>query len=138
QAALEWGLTPIVCVGERLDERESGATEAVLAEQFDGGLGPLPPEQFARIVIAYEPVWAIGTGRTATPEIAAAAHAFIRKRIGKKFGDSCAAATRILYGGSVKPDNVKALMGEEEIDGALVGGASLDPKSFAAIVNYSG
>jgi triosephosphate isomerase len=137
QAALEWNLIPIVCVGERLEERESDATEAVLAEQFDGGLAPLAPEQFARIVIAYEPVWAIGTGRTATPQIAAAAHRFIRQRVAAKFGDAQAAATRILYGGSVKPDNVKALMAEEEIDGALVGGASLDPKSFAAIVNFA-
>jgi triosephosphate isomerase (TIM) len=136
QAALEWDLTPIVCVGERLEERESGATEAVLGEQFDGGLAPLTPEQFASIVIAYEPVWAIGTGKTATPQMAAEAHRFIRRRVAAKFGEQQAAATRILYGGSVKPDNVKALMAEEEIDGALVGGASLDPKSFAAIVNY--
>jgi triosephosphate isomerase len=135
QAALEWNLTPVVCVGERLEERESGDTESVLAEQFDGGLAPLTPEQFAQIVIAYEPVWAIGTGRTATPQIAADAHRFIRQRVASKFGEARAAATRILYGGSVKPDNVKALMAEEEIDGALVGGASLDPKSFAAIVN---
>jgi triosephosphate isomerase len=135
QAALEWSLIPIVCVGERLEERESGATETVLAEQFDGGLAPLTPEQFAKIVIAYEPVWAIGTGRTATPQIAADAHRFMRQRVAAKFGEALAAATRILYGGSVKPDNVKALMAEEEIDGALVGGASLDPKSFAAIVN---
>ena len=137
QAALEWNLTPIVCVGERLEERESGATESVLAEQFDGGLAPLTPEQFAQIVIAYEPVWAIGTGKTATPQIAADAHRFIRQRVAAKFGDASAAAMRILYGGSVKPDNVKALMAEEEIDGALVGGASLDPKSFAAIVNHA-
>jgi triosephosphate isomerase len=136
QAALEWQLTPIVCVGERLEERESGATEAVLGEQFDGGLAPLTPEQFAQIVIAYEPVWAIGTGKTATPQIAADAHRFIRRRVAAKFGERQAAASRILYGGSVKPDNVKSLMTEEEIDGALVGGASLDPKSFAAIVNY--
>jgi triosephosphate isomerase len=137
QAALEWQLTPIVCVGERLEERESGTTEAVLGEQFDGGLAPLTPERFARIVIAYEPVWAIGTGKTATPQIAADAHRFIRRRVAAKFGEQQASATRILYGGSVKPDNVKALMAEEEIDGALVGGASLDPKSFAAIVNYT-
>lgn len=138
QAALEWNLTPIVCVGERLEERESGATEAVLADQFEGGLAPLMPEQFARVVIAYEPVWAIGTGKTATPRIAADAHRFIRGRVAAKFGDECASATRILYGGSVKPDNVKSLMAEEEIDGALVGGASLEPKSFASIVNFPG
>jgi triosephosphate isomerase len=136
QAALEFGLTPIVCVGERLDEREGNRTEAVLGEQFDGGLAPLAPAQFAKLVIAYEPVWAIGTGKTATPQIAADAHRFIRGKVAAKFGDALASAVRILYGGSVKPDNVKNLMAEEEIDGALVGGASLDPKSFAAIVKY--
>jgi triosephosphate isomerase len=108
QAALEWDLTPIICVGERLDERESGATEAVLDEQINGGLAPLAPEQFARIVIAYEPVWAIGTGKTATPQIAADAHRFIRNCIAARFGDNQATATRILYGGSVKPDNIKS------------------------------
>jgi len=138
EAAIEYGLTPIVCLGERLEERESNRTEAVLAGQFDGGLAPLTPELFARIVIAYEPVWAIGTGKTATPLIAAEAHRFIRSKVSAKFGEVQAAATRILYGGSVKPDNVKTLMAEEEIDGALVGGASLDPASFAAIVKYSG
>jgi len=136
QAALEYNLNPIVCVGERLEERESGRTEEVLGEMFDGGIAPLTPEQFAKIVIAYEPVWAIGTGKTATPHIAADAHRFIRKKVAAKFGDAASEATRILYGGSVKPDNVKGLMFEEEIDGALVGGASLDPKSFAAIVNF--
>jgi triosephosphate isomerase len=136
QAALEYGLNPIVCVGERLEERESGRTEAVLSEQFDGGIAPLEPEQFARIAIAYEPVWAIGTSKTATPEMAAAAHKFIRGKVEAKFGKEAANAVRILYGGSVKPDNVKRLMTEEEIDGALVGGASLDATSFAAIVNF--
>jgi triosephosphate isomerase (TIM) len=136
QAALEYGLTPIVCVGERLEEREGNRTEAVLEEQFDGGLAPLAPEQFAKVVVAYEPVWAIGTGKTATPTMAAAAHRFIRGKVARKFGAEMAASVRILYGGSVKPDNVKNLMAEEEIDGALVGGASLDPKSFAAIVKY--
>jgi len=136
QAALEYGLTPIVCVGERLDEREGNRTEEVLGEQFDGGLAPLAPAQFAKLVIAYEPVWAIGTGKTATPRMAADAHRFIREKVAGKFGDALASAVRILYGGSVKPDNVKNLMAEEEIDGALVGGASLDPKSFAAIVKY--
>ena len=95
----------------------------------------MPPD-FKRIGIAYEPVWAIGTGKTATPQIAAAAHKFIRSRVAAKFGDAAAADVRILYGGSVKPDNVKTLMTEEDIDGALVGGASLDPASFAAIVNF--
>jgi triosephosphate isomerase len=136
QAALEYGLTPIVCIGERLEEREGNRTEEVLGEQFDGGIAPLTAEQFAKIVIAYEPVWAIGTGKTATPELAAAAHRFIRGKVAAKFGDGLAGALRILYGGSVKPDNVKRLMTEEEIDGALVGGASLDPASFAAIVKY--
>jgi triosephosphate isomerase (TIM) len=136
QAALEYGLTPIVCVGERLEEREGNRTEEVLGEQFDGGIAPLTPDQFAKIVIAYEPVWAIGTGKTATPELAAAAHRFIRGKVSDKFGETLASAVRILYGGSVKPDNVKKLMAEEEIDGALVGGASLDPASFAAIVKY--
>jgi triosephosphate isomerase (TIM) len=135
-AALEAGLNPIVCVGERLEERESNATEAVCGAQFAGGLGGLSPEQFARIVIAYEPVWAIGTGKTATPEMAAAAHKFIRGEVRGKFGSDAAASCRILYGGSVKPDNVKGLMAQPEIDGALVGGASLDPFSFASIVNF--
>lgn len=135
QAALESGLKPIVCVGERLDERESGQTESVLDAQFTGGLAGLAPEQFARVVIAYEPVWAIGTGRTATPEMAAEAHAFLRARIRVRYGSDAADACRILYGGSVKPDNATALLAQTEVDGALVGGASLDAKSFAAIVN---
>jgi triosephosphate isomerase len=135
QAALAAGLTPIVCVGERLEEHESGATEAVLRAQCAGGIAGLTPEEFARIVIAYEPVWAIGTGRTATPTIAAHAHRVLRADLAIYFGDQ-AASCRILYGGSVKPDNVQGLMAQEEIDGALVGGASLDPASFAAIVNY--
>lgn len=135
-AALEEGLTPIVCVGERLEEREAGSTEAVLAKQFQGGIQGLEAQQFARIVIAYEPVWAIGTGKTATPEIAEAAHAFLRSQIEEHFGVGAAAACRVLYGGSVKPDNIKGLMAQPDIDGALVGGASLAPASFAAIVNY--
>ena len=135
QAALAAGLTPIVCVGERLEERESGATESVLRTQCAGGIAGLTPEEFARIVIAYEPVWAIGTGKTATPEIAAHAHRVLRVELATHFGEA-AASSRILYGGSVKPDNVKTLMAQEEIDGALVGGASLDAASFAAIVNY--
>ena len=135
-AALEFDLVPIVCVGERLEERESGRTESVLGDQFKGGIAPLNPGEFAKIVIAYEPVWAIGTGRTATPVIASDAHRFLRDNVRAKFGGDAAAAVRILYGGSVKPDNVKALMAEGEIDGALVGGASLDAASFAAIVNF--
>lgn len=136
QAALQFGLTPIVCVGERLDERESGATEALLTRQFEGGIAPLTPEQFAKIVIAYEPVWAIGTGKTATPEIAEDAHRVIRGLVRSKFGAQAADAVRILYGGSVKADNVKSLMSQEDIDGVLVGGASLDPAGFASIVNF--
>jgi triosephosphate isomerase len=136
QAALEFGLTPIVCVGERLEERESGHTEAVLVRQFQQGIAGLSERQFAKIVIAYEPVWAIGTGKTATPEMAAGAHRAIRSQVRAKFGDEAGEAMRILYGGSVKPDNIRTLMAQPEIDGVLVGGASLDPVSFASIVNF--
>ncbi|HWC97855.1 MAG TPA: triose-phosphate isomerase [Candidatus Sulfopaludibacter sp.] len=136
QAALEFGLTPIVCVGERLEERESGNTETVLVGQFQKGIAGLTEQQFAKIIIAYEPVWAIGTGKTATPEIAADAHRVIRAQVREKFGKNAADAVRILYGGSVKPDNVKTLMAQPEIDGSLVGGAALDPSSFASIVNF--
>ncbi len=136
RAALEAGLTPIVCVGERLEDREAGRTEGVCACQFAGGVAPLTPEEFARIVVAYEPVWAIGTGKTATPEIAADAHRVIRACAADTFGIRAANDLRILYGGSVKPDNAKALMAQEQIDGVLVGGASLDAGSFAGIVNY--
>lgn len=135
-AAVEAGLTPIVCVGERLEEREAGATDTVLAAQCVGGISELTAEQFSRVVIAYEPVWAIGTGRTATPEIAEAAHHFLRSEVRTRFGPEAAGACRILYGGSVKPDNIKALMAQPDIDGALVGGASLEPATFAAIVDY--
>jgi triosephosphate isomerase (TIM) len=135
RAALEAGLKPIVCVGERLEEREAGTTDHVLAAQFEGGIAGLTPAEFARLVIAYEPVWAIGTGKTATPEIAGEAHAFLRGRIRLHFGDEAADGCRILYGGSVKPDNIKGLMEQADLDGALVGGASLDPASFAAIVH---
>jgi triosephosphate isomerase len=136
QAALEAGLTPIVCVGERLEEREAGNTEAVLVSQFQNGIAGLNAKQFAKIVIAYEPVWAIGTGKTATPEIAEDAHAVIRSQARECFGDQAGEALRILYGGSVKPDNTSSLMAQPDIDGVLVGGASLDALSFAAIVNY--
>ncbi len=135
-AALEAGLTPVVCVGEVLEEREGGKTEEVLVRQFRGGLGELTADQFAELVVAYEPIWAIGTGKTATPKIAADAHATIRKEAAKVFGEAAAKSLRILYGGSVKPDNVGILMAQEEINGVLVGGASLDPISFAKIVNY--
>lgn len=136
KAALTAGLKPIVCVGERLEEREAGRTDAVLTEQFDGGIAPLDPESFSRIVIAYEPVWAIGTGKTATPEMAADAHRVLRGLVTAKYGAAAGAAIRILYGGSVKPDNVKGLMAQPEIDGALVGGASLEANSFGSIVNF--
>ena len=135
-AAIDYGLTPIVCVGEKLEERESGETEDVLVEQFIGGLGGLAQDQFERILIAYEPVWAIGTGKTATPEIASEAHGIIRREAADRFGDFAAQNLRILYGGSVKPDNCRTLMNAPDIDGALVGGASLDPESFAKIVNF--
>lgn len=135
-AALDAGLVPIVCVGELLEERESGRTNEVLQTQFDGGIAGLSPEQFATVVIAYEPVWAIGTGKTATPDMAEETHRAIRAMVAAKFGADAAAAVRILYGGSVKPNNVKDLMAMEDIDGGLVGGASLDAASFAAIVNY--
>jgi len=134
KAALAAGLTPIVCIGEMLSDREAGNTEKVIEEQFKGSVGSLTPEEFSRILIAYEPVWAIGTGRTATPEIAAAVHKFVRQCAATQFSESHAYALRILYGGSVKPDNIQGLMAQEELDGALVGGASLDPKSFASIV----
>jgi triosephosphate isomerase len=134
KAALAHGLIPIVCIGEMLADREAGRTEAIIQEQFLGSVGALTPEEFSRILIAYEPVWAIGTGRTATPEIAAAVHKFVRQCVESRFSASHASAVRILYGGSVKPDNIKGLMAQEELDGALVGGASLDPKSFASLV----
>jgi len=137
QAALEAGLTPIVCVGEVLAERESEQTEAVLRRQFEAGLGALTQAEFSRILLAYEPVWAIGTGKTATPELASQAHRYLRELAEARFSFELASALRILYGGSVKPDNIKGLMAQSEIDGALVGGASLDPQSFASIVNYS-
>jgi triosephosphate isomerase (TIM) len=134
KATLAAGLTPIVCIGEMLADREAGNTEKVIEEQFKGSVGALTPEEFSRILIAYEPVWAIGTGRTATPEIAAAVHKFVRQCAATQFTQSHASALRILYGGSVKPDNIQGLMAQEELDGALVGGASLDPTSFASLV----
>jgi triosephosphate isomerase (TIM) len=136
RAALDAKLAPIVCVGETLEERNANSTESVLEKQFTGAVAALTAQEFSRILIAYEPVWAIGTGRTATPEIAEDAHKFLRKQAAARFGEDAASALRILYGGSVKPDNVKALMAQPDIDGALVGGASLDANSFAAIVNF--
>lgn len=133
-AALESGLTPIVCIGERLEDHEAGRAHDVLIRQFAAGIAGLTEEQFARIAIAYEPVWAIGTGRTATPKIASDAHNLIREEAQRRFGEEAARQLRILYGGSVKPDNIEGLMKESDIDGVLVGGASLDPESFAKIV----
>jgi triosephosphate isomerase len=136
KAALEAGLTPICCVGEVLEEREAGLTDDVLRRQCVRAFHSVSAKKAAKLVIAYEPVWAIGTGKTATPELAAEAHAVIRREATEIFGEAFASKLRILYGGSVKPENASALMAQEEIDGALVGGASLDPKSFAAIVKY--
>lgn len=136
KAALAAGLIPIACVGETLAEREADRTQQVLQHQVTGGFAGLTAQEFSRIIVAYEPVWAIGTGRTATPEIAAESHRCLRSLIRKQFGEEIADQVRILYGGSVKPDNIKGLMAQEEIDGALVGGASLQTDSFAAIVNY--
>jgi len=135
-AALAAGLQPIVCVGESLEAREQGRTDEILRSQFAGAFAALTAREFSPILLAYEPVWAIGTGRTATPQLAAEAHRFLRAQAESRFGREAAAALRILYGGSVKPGNISGLMAEEEIDGALVGGASLDPASFAAIVKY--
>ena len=136
KTALEHGLTPIVCVGEVLEERKAGLTEDVLRRQCARALQGISAAKAQKLVVAYEPVWAIGTGKTATPQLASDAHGLIRGEAAKALGEEFAARLRILYGGSVKPENAKALMSEEEIDGALVGGASLDPKSFAAIVKY--
>ena len=134
--ALSAGLKPIVCVGEVIQEREAGLTDEVLRRQCGIAFRDISGGEAIPIVVAYEPVWAIGTGKTATPELANAAHAVIRAEAAKAFGEGVATQMRVLYGGSVKPENAKALMSQVEIDGALVGGASLDPGSFAKIVKY--
>jgi triosephosphate isomerase (TIM) len=134
--ALKHAIVSVVCIGEVLAEREAGKTEEVLKTQVTGAFAGITAEMARPIVIAYEPVWAIGTGKTATPEMAADAHSMIRAEVAKLLGPETAARMRILYGGSVKPDNATALLGQEEIDGALVGGASLKPDSFTAIVKY--
>ncbi len=134
--ALAAGLTPIVCVGETLAERESGRTERVVDDHVTNGLAGLSAADAARIIIAYEPVWAIGTGKTATPQQAQDVHAFIRARLAHLWDRATADAIVIQYGGSVKPDNVKELMGQADIDGALVGGASLDAASFEKLVKF--
>ncbi len=132
--ALEVGLRPIVCVGEKLEEREAGKTFEVVRTQLEGGLGDLSSEQIKKVVIAYEPVWAIGTGKTATPQQAQEVHEFIRNWLAEKFGKDVAEEITIQYGGSVKPNNAKDLLSQKDIDGALVGGASLKAEDFAQIV----
>jgi triosephosphate isomerase len=137
KAAIAAGLTAIVCVGETLQERESENTFSVIETQITGSLTGLAGNDFTRVVIAYEPVWAIGTGKTASDDQAQEVHAFIRQLVARLFGQSVADSVRILYGGSVKPDNVKGLMAQTDIDGALVGGASLKAESFAAIATFN-
>jgi len=136
-AALTAGLVPIVCIGETLDERDRNETMAVLDRQIKDGLDRITGEQLSGMVIAYEPVWAIGTGRNATPAQAGEAHFHIRQRLKQWFGLDASDQCRVLYGGSVKPDNIARLIAEPDVDGALVGGASLDPKSFFAIISGS-
>jgi len=136
-AALAADLTPIVCIGETLEEREAGSTLAVLDRQLKDGLDAISPDQIVELVIAYEPVWAIGTGRTATTAQAQEAHGHVRGRLRQWFGANAAERCRILYGGSVKSDNIIELVREADVDGALVGGASLDVRSFGEIVTKS-
>jgi triosephosphate isomerase (TIM) len=138
QAAFRTGLLPIVCVGETLAEREASRTMEVVERQTERALRALTPDQAAVLVVAYEPVWAIGTGRNATPEQAQEVHGFLRRLVARSHGDPAAAALRILYGGSVKPDNIRSLMDQPDVDGALVGGASLQAGSFLKIVHYQG
>src|SRR5215475_2116228 len=135
-AAVSGGLKAIVCVGELLAHRDAGQALDIVRQQVQKGLAGLTGPDLSHIIVAYEPVWAIGTGRTATPEIAAEMHAAIRKTFAEIYNEAAADALRILYGGSVKPDNIAALMKEGHIYGALVGGASLDPASFASIIKY--
>ena len=137
KAALSHGLIPIFCLGETLEQREKNVTEKVCAQQLEQGLAGIQSWDLAKIIIAYEPVWAIGTGLTASPEDAQSVIAFIRRELGKRFSQAADQA-RILYGGSVKPENIGGLMAQQDIDGALVGGASLDAASFAGIVNFGG
>ena len=137
RAALHIGLTPILCCGEILAERDAGNAEKVVNDQLEADLSGFAADDVAKMIIAYEPVWAIGTGRTATPEQAQQMHAYIRGWLAEKFGTTVSAGLRILYGGSVKPENIAELMQAVDIDGALVGGASLEAESFAKIVNYN-
>lgn len=136
RSALAAGLSPIVCVGETLSERDAGQAETVVSRQLYDGLAGLTVADAGRIIIAYEPVWAIGTGKTATPEQAQEMHGHIRRQLEVVHGEAVANDLRILYGGSVKPDNIRALMKQPDVDGALVGGASLEAESFAQIVNF--
>lgn len=136
RAALDSGLTPVLCVGEQLDEREAGRTADVVLKQLDEGLSGMKEEELGGLIIAYEPVWAIGTGVTATPDQAGEAHGIIRQWVGSHFSAAFADALRILYGGSVTPDNVDDLMAVEGVDGTLVGGASLKPESFDRIIRF--
>ncbi len=136
QSAMEHGLVPVLCIGETKPQRDAGEAEAVTLGQLRAGLGGLAAEQVREVVIAYEPVWAIGTGMTATPADAQAMHAAIRQALASHYGQVTANAVRILYGGSVKPDNIDTLMAQPDIDGALVGGASLQADSFLRIVNF--
>jgi triosephosphate isomerase (TIM) len=138
RAAVDGGLIAVVCVGETLPERESGRTLEVVERQLERALRQLSADEVGRLAVAYEPVWAIGTGQVATPEQAQEVHAFIRKRIAHTHGDPVAAAVRILYGGSVKPDNIAGLMALGDVDGVLVGGASLAADSFLKIVHDRG
>ncbi len=138
EAVLGGQLTPVVCVGEVLEDRETGKTGEVLARQVEGALKDVAPDHIGRVVLAYEPVWAIGTGKSASPTIANDAHTLIRGSIAAMFGRSAADETSILYGGSVKPENTASLMRESEVDGVLVGGASLNAASFAEIVRAAG
>ncbi len=137
QAALAAGLMVIMCVGETLEQREASAAESVVRGQIERGLRKLTASDLDRIMIAYEPVWAIGTGRTATPEQAQEMHAFVRRVFAERYSPQAADALRIVYGGSVKPDNIAGLMRQPDVDGALVGGASLEAESFAGIVNFN-
>jgi triosephosphate isomerase len=136
QAALTHKLIPVVCIGETLEERESGRAFKVLETQVKGSLGGFAPKDLSNLVVAYEPVWAIGTGKTATPDQAQEAHAFVRKELTGIYGKALADSLRILYGGSVTPDNVDSLMAQPDVDGALVGGASLKPASFLRIIQF--
>ncbi len=136
KAALAHDLTPVVCVGEALDKRQSGLTEAVLRWQIACALNGIESIGAEKLIIAYEPIWAIGTGSTATPAQAEEAHAIIRHEVAERLGETHAETTRIVYGGSVKPENATMLMAQPNIDGALVGGASLEPETFCRIVNY--